>query len=194
MKINEIFYSLQGEGKWAGTAAIFIRFAGCNLSCDFCDTRHQHYKIYTEAEIVREIAKYAHCGRVVLTGGEPSLQVTEELLGMLHDNGYHIAMETNGTRPLPSGIDWVTCSPKFEFCKNAEIKLGHIDELKVVYKGRGQDMSRYEEIEAGEYYLQPCDTGDAETNTRIIEDTVDYIKQHPKWKLSIQTQKILGIR
>lgn len=194
MRINEIFYSLQGEGRWAGTPCIFIRFSGCNLKCDFCDTRHQKYKDYSEDEILREIEKYAPCKHVVLTGGEPTMQYLETLIDLLLDNNYYIAIETNGTHIVPAGIQWVTCSPKFRFCKNAELKVDWIDELKVVYSGANQDMTPYESIEATEYYLQPCDIGDPAENCRIIQETIDYIKLHPQWKLSLQTQKILGIR
>lgn len=196
MKINEIFYSLQGEGFFTGTPAIFIRFAGCNLNCEFCDTKHQSYKDYTNDEILREIAKYTPCNRVVLTGGEPTLQITAELLDCLVKNGYRVNVETNGTKPLPllAKIDWVVCSPKFEFCPKADIKLDYIDELKVVYRGKEQDMNKYDDIEATYCYLQPCDTGNANTNKRIIEEAIEFIKQNPKWRLSLQTQKILNIR
>jgi organic radical activating enzyme len=194
MRINEIFYSLQGEGRWAGTPAVFVRFAGCNLNCDFCDTKHQTYKEYTEGEVLREIAKYVLCKHIILTGGEPSLQITEDFIDLLVENGYYVAIETNGTRALPAGLQWVTCSPKFDFCKNAEIKLDWIDELKVIYRGKEQDMSPYEEIEATEYYLQPCDTGNVEKNQQILQETIDFIKHNPLWKLSLQTQKVLDIR
>lgn len=196
MRINEIFYSLQGEGYYAGTPAIFIRFAGCNLNCDFCDTNHQSIREYTHDEILREIAKYAPCDRVILTGGEPTLQLTAEFIDLLVNNGYFVNIETNGTRELPPmcAVHWVVCSPKFEFCKNADIKLDWIDELKVVYRGKEQDMSIYENIEATYRYLQPCDTGDEATNKRIIKEAIEFIKQNPEWKLSLQTQKILSIR
>lgn len=196
MRINEIFYSLQGEGRYTGHAVVFVRFAGCNLNCEFCDTKHQSYKEYTNEEILREIKKYAPCDRVVLTGGEPTLQITEEFLDLLVENGYFINIETNGTRPLPTSCDvhWIVCSPKFEFCPKADIKLDWIDELKVIYRGAGQDMSMYEEIEATCYYIQPCDTGNTETNQRIIKEAIEFINQNPKWNLSLQTQKILGIR
>ena len=194
MRVNEIFYSLQGEGRWTGTPAIFIRFSGCNLKCDFCDTKHQTYKEYTEEEIMREIAKFEPCKHIVITGGEPSLQLTDSFIDLLVEHGYYVAVETNGTRQLPVGIRWVTCSPKFEFCPKAEVKLDWIDELKVVYRGKGQDMTKYDDIEAMEYYLQPCDTGNPTENRRVINETIEYIKQNPKWKLSLQTQKILGVR
>lgn len=196
MRINEIFYSLQGEGRYAGYPVVFVRFAGCNLNCDFCDTTHQPYEEYSNEEILQEIKKYAPCDRVVLTGGEPTLQITEEFLDLLVENGYFINIETNGTKPLPPYCDvhWIVCSPKFEFCPKADIKLDWIDELKVVYRGAGQDMSKYDRIEATCYYLQPCDTGNIATNQRIIKEAIEFIKQNPKWNLSLQTQKILGIR
>lgn len=194
MRVNEIFYSLQGEGAYTGTPAIFIRLSGCNLRCDFCDTKHWMYKDYTNEEILREITKYEPCKFVVITGGEPGLQLDDEFVDMLHEKDYFVAIETNGTQHLYPGIDWVVCSPKFEFCPNAKLKLDHIDELKVVYRGKRQDMSKYDGIIAEQYYLQPCDVGDLEANQRIINETIDYIKKHPKWNLSLQTQKILGVR
>lgn len=194
MRVNEIFYSLQGEGAYTGTPAIFIRLSGCNLKCDFCDTQHWDNKEYTNDEIMREIVKHAPCKFVVITGGEPGLQLNDEFVDLLHENDYFVAVETNGTHYLYPGIDWVTCSPKFEFCPNAELKLDHIDELKVVYRGSEQDMSKYDGIIAEQYYLQPCDVGDAKENQRIINETISYIKTHPKWNLSLQTQKILGVR
>lgn len=194
MRINEIFYSLQGEGRWTGTPAIFIRLSGCNLKCNFCDTKHQEYKEYTTDEILQEIASYAPCKHIVITGGEPGLQLTEAFVKILQHHGYYVAVETNGTYPLPLNIHWITCSPKFEFCPNAEINLDWIDELKVVYRGKNQDMSRYNDIEAIEYYLQPCDVGNPTENRRIINETIEFIKKNPKWKLSLQTQKILGVR
>lgn len=194
MRINEIFYSLQGEGRFTGTPAIFIRFSGCNLNCDFCDTKHQPYKEYTQAEILREIEKYAPCTHIIFTGGEPSLQLTEPFVEMLVKKGYFVAVETNGTHQLPFSVSWITCSPKFEFCKNAKLQLDWIDELKVIYRGNGQDMSLYNDIEAEEYYLQPCDVGNPEDNKQIIKETIYFIKHNPKWKLSLQTHKILNIR
>lgn len=194
MRVNEIFYSLQGEGRWAGTPSIFIRLSGCNLSCDFCDTNHRGFKEYSETEILREISGLGPCRHVVITGGEPGLQLTDSFIDLLAGHGYYMAVETNGTKPLPEGVHWVTCSPKFEFCPNAELKVERIDELKVVYKGKGQDMTKYDGISATEYYLQPCDTGDEDENRRIVKETIDFIKSNPKWKLSLQIHKLLGIR
>lgn len=189
MKINEIFYSLQGEGRFTGTAAVFVRFAGCNMQCGFCDTNHRPYTVYSEDEILQEIARYP-AKRVVLTGGEPTLQLTKSFIDLLHAHGYKVNLETNGTRPLPTeDIDWVVCSPK-----GSDIRLQRIDELKVVYQHYGQPMGRYETMAAREYYIQPCDTKDERHNRRVIEDALTFIKLNPKWKLSLQTQKLLGIR
>lgn len=193
MRVNEIFYSVQGEGRFTGTPAIFIRLAGCNLRCGFCDTDHQPYQDLAEEEIMRQIAGFPG-SHVVITGGEPILQLTISFLNLLHNAGKFIQVETNGTIPVKGyrPIDWITCSPKFDFCRNAEIKIQRIDELKVVYQG--QDMSAYDHIEAKEYYLQPCDVKDEARNKANISETINYIKSHPKWKLSLQTQKILSVR
>ena len=110
-KINEIFYSLQGEGYHTGTPAIFVRFSGCNLKCDFCDTQHEEGKMMTDDEIIAEVKKYPAV-TVVLTGGEPSLWIDDELIDRLHQAGKYVTIETNGSRPLPSDIVWVTCSHK----------------------------------------------------------------------------------
>ena len=144
-KINEIFYSLQGEGLHAGTPAVFIRFSGCNLRCPFCDTEHQGGRMMSDEEIAGEAAKYP-AEWIILTGGEPTLQLDEKLLGTLKKTGKKIAIETNGTRPVPAGVDFVTVSPKFQFCDNAELKVTECDELKVVYLG--QDLSQYQGIAA----------------------------------------------
>lgn len=193
MRVNEIFYSIQGEGRFTGTPAIFIRFAGCNLNCNFCDTEYKSYKEYTEDEIMLEIAEYP-TRHVVITGGEPMLQLTVSLMDKLHKTYKFVQIETNGTWPIRKDfcIDWITCSPKFDFCPNAELKLQCIDELKVVYQG--QDMSVYNHIEAKEYYLQPCDVKDHVQNKANVSATINYIKMNPKWKLSLQTHKILNVR
>ena len=149
-KINEIFYSLQGEGMHTGTPAVFVRFSGCNLHCPFCDTRHEEGTWMSNEEIVEAVKR--HPSRfVILTGGEPSLQIDEDLLHRLHDAGRYICIETNGTHPLPAGIDWVTCSPKGD----APVMLEKIDEVKVVYTG--QDVETYhKQLKADHYSLQPC--------------------------------------
>lgn len=186
MKINEIFYSLQGEGFYTGTPAIFIRFSGCNLKCSFCDTDHHKGIDMNTDQILEEIKKYPS-KFVVLTGGEPGMQVTYGFVQELRNAGYYVAVETNGTLPIPINVNWVTCSPKYR-----KVVLSRIHELKVVYEG--QDMSQYKHLKANEYYLQPCDYKDPEKNKKNIEETIKFIKENPKWKLSLQTQKILNVQ
>ena len=187
MRINEIFYSIQGEGLHTGKAAVFVRFAGCNLRCPFCDTDFGSFTEMTEEDIVRQVLRYP-APTVILTGGEPTLQLTSSLLHLLHQNGRSVHIETNGTHPLPDGpISWVTCSPK-----DAPLHIQHIDELKVVFQG--QDMAPYEDIHAKVYSLQPCDTGDKKKNDDLLQLTINYILQHPKWQLSLQTHKIINVK
>lgn len=192
MRVNEIFYSLQGEGAYTGRPAVFVRLAGCNLRCVFCDTKHQAYKDYTKEEIAREIAVY-EARHIVFTGGEPSLQLDADTVDYFHELGYFIQVETNGTRKLPSNVDWVTCSPKDLYCKGADIKQDKIDEIKVVFDGE-HNPDKYLDIKAKSYFLQPCDVGDAFSNKQIIDACVTYILRNPKWFLSLQTQKILKVR
>ena len=193
MKVNEIFYSLQGEGFNTGTPAVFIRFSGCNLECPFCDTQHQEGKEMTEGDIIEEVAHYkAHL--VVVTGGEPALQLTDSLVEMLHFLGKTVAVETNGTVELPKNVDWITLSPKDAFLgEKATPILKEADELKVVFDGENEPIL-YENININHRFLQPCDTGDAEKNKEIIEKTIEFCKEHPEWRLSLQTHKILNIR
>lgn len=179
-KINEIFYSLQGEGFYTGTPAVFIRFSGCNLHCSFCDTEHESGEMMSDKEIISCAGRFP-CRMTVLTGGEPGLWVDRALVDALHEAGMYVAIETNGTCELPDNIDWITCSPK----KGAPLRLPRADEIKVVYTG--DDVSGYLDIPAGHYFLQPCSCG----NT---EEVVDYIKQNPEWRLSLQTHKLINIR
>lgn len=192
MRINEIFYSLQGEGHYTGKAAVFVRLSGCNLRCSFCDTKHESYKDYSDDEILNEIAGYP-TRHLIFTGGEPALQLKAATIAFFHEHGYFIQVETNGTHELPEEVDWITCSPKFEFCNHAELRLHRIDELKVVYDGTN-DMTVYDSIKAQSYALQPCDTGDLSRNVNIIQQTVDFILSNPEWRLSLQTHKSLNIR
>ena len=134
MKVNEIFYSLQGEGYWTGTPAVFVRLSGCNLRCSFCDTAHEAGEPLTEAAIVEAVAQYP-ARHVVITGGEPSLSLTASLVDALHTIGRFVAVETNGTRPLPDNVDWITLSPKDAFERNGMPILTRCDELKVVFDG-----------------------------------------------------------
>lgn len=190
MLINEIFYSLQGEGHFTGTPAVFIRFSGCNLKCSFCDTEHERYSEMTEDDIMREVSKYP-AEHVVITGGEPALQLTQTLVDRLHAAGKFIQIETNGTAELPEGcdVDWITCSPKYR-----PVKLERIDELKVVFRSSEQDMSQYDRYTASIYSLQPCDVADNKANARILNDAIDYCLAHPKWRLSLQTHKMINVR
>ncbi|MBP5641807.1 MAG: radical SAM protein, partial [Paludibacteraceae bacterium] len=127
-KVNEIFYSLQGEGLHTGEPAIFIRFSGCNLACPWCDTDHKAFTEMTAEQITSKCNHYP-AQLVVLTGGEPALQADDALIAALHDAGYYIAIETNGTHSLPDDIDWVTCSPK----EGSHVVLSEADEVKIVY-------------------------------------------------------------
>jgi len=191
-KINEIFYSIQGEGGNAGTPAIFVRFSGCNLKCPFCDTAHENGKLMTDDEIAAEIAKYP-AELVILTGGEPSLFIDNQLINKIHKLGKIIAIETNGTCKINGDIDYITLSPKFEFTQNAELKIDHCNELKVIFNGKN-DMSLYNNINAEKRFLQPCDVGDDEENKKITTQAVEYCLNHPEWRLSLQIHKIIGVR
>lgn len=191
-KINEIFYTLQGEGFFTGTPSVFIRFSGCNLRCPFCDTEHEDGEMLTLQEVVGRVVCHP-AGHVVLTGGEPSLFVTDELMEALHGHGRFIAMETNGTHALPAGVDWVTLSPKDAFLPGAaKPVLTRCDEIKVVYDGR--PVPDYSHIEARHRFLQPCDTGNAAQNKSILEGAIRWCLEHPDWRLSLQTHKLMGIR
>ena len=178
-KINEIFYSLQGEGFHTGTPALFIRFSGCNLKCPFCDTPHETGTLMSDEEIMRRVAE-CPAQTVILTGGEPSLWISDECIDQLHNLGKYVCIETNGTRPIPTSIDWVTCSPK-----GAPVVLERIDEVKVVFTG--EDVEPYASLPARYHYLQPCSC----QNTQAV---VDYILGHPSWRLSLQTHKYIQIQ
>lgn len=193
--VNEIFYSLQGEGYYTGTAAIFIRFAACNLRCPFCDTDFSKGTRMSATEILRACDELTrNKPLIVLTGGEPTLQVDAVLCDALHEAGYKtIAMETNGTNPIPVGVDFVTCSPKCDFVNDYET-IKEADEVKIVYDGQHNPSKWLQYIKARYYYLQPCDTGNAEKNREIVNACINYIKFYPAWRLSLQTQKITNIR
>lgn len=185
-RVNDIFYSLQGEGRNTGRAAIFIRFAGCNLKCPFCDTDFAQYEEMSDEDILNRIKSYpSHF--VVLTGGEPSLQVDRQLVDLLHKHGYELAMETNGTHPIVDGIDWITCSPK------GNTKIKRCNELKCIFEETTLEPDDHGII--AEYkYLQPCDVQDAERNAQIVKRCFDYILEHPEWRLSLQTHKLVGFK
>ena len=192
-RVNEIFYSLQGEGFWTGTPMVFLRLSGCNLKCPFCDTEHGSFREMTAEEIVREMQAYG-CGRACVTGGEPSLQLDKELVDALHDAGFRIHVETNGTRPLPEGVDWVTLSPKTDvpgLKGDGTVVLEKADEVKVVYAG-GVD-EKWAAFPAEWHFLQPCDVGDPEKNRAILAETIDHVRRNPLWRLSLQTHKLMNI-
>lgn len=191
--INEIFYSLQGEGVNAGCPAVFVRFSGCNLKCPFCDTDHHDATAMSADEIIECVSGYTPCRLVVLTGGEPSLYIDDNLIGLLCRHGYDIAIETNGTNMIPDGINHVTLSPKDEFCEIAEVRLKRCDELKVVYTGDNNPL-KYDWIKTGHRVLQPCDTGDPDKNRRLIAEAMQFCLRHPEWRLSLQLHKILDIK
>ena len=191
MKINEIFYSVQGEGYHSGTAATFIRFSGCNLRCPFCDTKHEDGEFMTELQVIDKVSQNP-AKMVVVTGGEPSLHLTPTLVDSLHKIGKYVAVETNGTHLLPENVDFITLSPKFEFCFNAKVVAQKYNELKVVYNG-ANDMALYDNIRADYYFIQPCDTGNEQQNKKIIYSCVEFVKNNPKWRISLQTQKILNV-
>jgi organic radical activating enzyme len=206
-KVNEIFYTLQGEGCHSGIPAVFVRFSGCNLRCPWCDTEFTSYTEMTAEEITRTaLALYdadtqGRRRMLVLTGGEPSLQVDSSLIETLHAAGFYICIETNGTRPLPEGIDWITCSPK----AGSTLALRRVNEVKMVFTGDYNPDIWRQQLEAEHWLLQPLryngewllqsgvDEWEDDRNDNL-NDTVRYILSHPFWRLSVQLHKIVGIR
>lgn len=207
--VKEIFYTLQGEGAQSGRAAVFCRFAGCNLwsgreedraaaVCKFCDTDFVGTdgtgggKFATADALADAIAKAWEAPGmqnryVVLTGGEPLLQVDEAVTTALHARGFTIAVETNGTVAPPPGLDWICVSPKAD----AELVIRQGNELKLVYPQLGVDPARFETLQFEHFFLQPMDNPQRADNTaRAIE----YCQQHPQWRLGVQSHKMIGIR
>jgi 7-carboxy-7-deazaguanine synthase len=209
--VKEIYYTLQGEGANTGRAAVFCRFAGCNLwtghekdrtsaICSFCDTDFVgtdgpgggHFT--TAVALARDVATAwpTSCNGdrvkplVVCTGGEPLLQVDDPLVAAFHNEGFEIAIETNGTRLAPSGIDWVCVSPK----AGSDLVLLSGNELKLVFPQKGAEPERFESLSFEHYFLQPMDGPEREANTNLA---IHYCLQNPKWRLSLQTHKLLGI-
>jgi 7-carboxy-7-deazaguanine synthase len=206
--VKEIFYTLQGEGANTGRPAVFCRFAGCNLwsgreedragaVCNFCDTDFVgidgtdggHFA--TSQKLANAVADHwsSAGGRrfVVFTGGEPLLQMDQALVDAMHERGFEIAIETNGTRLPPRGIDWICVSPK----AGAEFVLKNGHELKLIFPQPGAEPERFEGLDFRHFFLQPMDGPARELNTRLA---VQYCLAHPQWRLSLQTQKLLGIR
>lgn len=209
-RIKEIIYTLQGEGTHVGRPAVFCRFTSCNLwtgreqdrhhaICQFCDTDFVGTdgpgggRFRTASDLAAAVAKTwrgdLHARSkpyVVCTGGEPLLQLDEPAVEALHSEGFEVAIETNGTRPAPAGLDWVCVSPK----AGAELVLTHGDDLKLVYPQAGAQPDRFEHLDFSHFLLQPMDGPEKEANTRA---TVEYCLTHPQWHLSLQTHKYLGI-
>lgn len=180
--VNEIFYSLQGEGYYTGTAAVFLRLSGCNLHCDFCDTDHSSSKPMNLFEILETLSEYPS-RHLVITGGEPSLQLDKMLVDALHGQGWYVQVETNGTKELPTEVDWVTCSPKGD----AKAIIKNVNELKIVYTGQDVEQIAEQFPSVETLYLQPC----SGANTKTV---IDYILTHPWWRLSLQTHKLIDIK
>ena len=219
--VKEIFYTLQGEGAQAGRAAVFCRFSGCNLwsgreedrsraVCQFCDTDFvgtgpDGGKFKSASELADAIDRsWAGEGRfasedssslsaslprkyVVCTGGEPLLQVDENLISELHQRGFEVAVETNGTRPAPPSLDWICVSPK------AGAPLVQItgSELKLVYPQDDAPPEKFEQLGFRHFFLQPMDGPNTAANT---ERAIEYCLRHPRWRLSVQTHKLVGLR
>ena len=205
-RVNEIFYTLQGEGAHSGIPAVFVRFSGCNLRCPWCDTEFQSATPMTAEQIVAEAEELYDVPNerrkmVVLTGGEPSLQIDEALIDTLHHAGFYICVETNGTHPLPDGIDWITCSPK----EGTKLALTQANEVKVVFTGTYDPEIWRTRLKAEHWMLQPLrytgewlmtsgiDEWEDDRNDNLPE-TVRYILAHPFWRLSVQLHKIAGLR
>ena len=209
--VKEIFYTLQGEGANTGRPAVFCRFAGCNLwtgreqdrataVCSFCDTDFVGTdgtaggKYTTAAELAQTIADHWPAdanGRsrrlVVCTGGEPLLQIDPDLIAALHDHGFEVAVETNGTLQPPPGLDWVCVSPK----GGSETVLLRGDELKLVYPQDTARPERFADADFAHFFLQPMDGPEVERNTELA---IAYCLEHPQWRLSLQTHKVVGLR
>jgi 7-carboxy-7-deazaguanine synthase (Cx14CxxC type) len=207
--VKEIYYTLQGEGMQTGRAATFCRFAGCNLwsgreadraeaACNFCDTDFVGTDgpgggKFAEAHDLARACRAAWRGNsgtppyVVLTGGEPMLQVDEELIAALHGQGFEVAIETNGTRPVPRAIDWICVSPKGD----APLMQRSGDELKLVYPQSELDPRTFEELDFAHFLLQPMDEGAKSAGN--LSAAFAYCQAHPKWCLGLQTHKILGL-
>jgi 7-carboxy-7-deazaguanine synthase len=206
--VKEIFLTLQGEGAHAGRSAVFCRFAGCNLwsgrdqdrdaaTCQFCDTdfvgtdgtlggRYDSAAALADTVAGQWIGETAE-RYVVITGGEPLLQLDAELIEALHARGFSVGVETNGTIEPPAGIDWLCVSPK----AGADLRVRHGDELKLVYPQHGAMPEQFADLGFKRFSLQPMDGPDRDDNTTRA---IQYCLAHPRWRLSLQTHKTLGIR
>lgn len=196
--VKELFYTLQGEGAQSGRAAVFLRFAGCNLACAFCDTDFDGTdgsgggKYADAAALAAAAAALWPRGRggrpyIVCTGGEPLLQLDAALVAALHGGGFEVAVETNGTLAASPGIDWVTVSPK----AGAAFVQRAGQELKLVYPQAGAEPERFTDLDFGHFFLQPMDGPDLAANTAAA---AAYCQAHPQWRLGLQVHKAAGLR
>ena len=205
-RVHEIFYTLQGEGAHSGIPAVFVRFSGCNLRCPWCDTEFEGYTEMSADDIIAEMLDLYDIPNIrrkmcVLTGGEPALQADTTLIDALHAAGFYVCIETNGTRALPNGVDWITCSPK----EGTKLALKQVDEVKVVFTGTYDPEVWRTQLKAEHWMLQPLrytgewlmtsgiDEWEDDANDNL-DETVRYILAHPFWRLSVQLHKIVGLR
>lgn len=188
--INEIFFSIQGEGLYSGTPAIFVRLSGCNLNCSFCDTsKDTNYTLSLE-EVFSTIKKInPHCFLVTITGGEPTLQDLQPLVELLHKNEYKVHLETNGTNTWPIDFDFVTVSPKTTTIPN-HIYL-FADQLKILFKYNDTTIINHYKDKHHLIYIQPIDDDTKELNTQAA---LLYQHKHPEIRLSVQLHKLLGVK
>jgi len=202
--VREIFASLQGEGVQSGRVAVFLRFAGCNLwsgreadrataRCRFCDTDFVGGERFADAETLADAVAAAwpvaetENRLAIVTGGEPGLQLDEALIAALHRRGFAVAVETNGTLPLPPGLDWICVSPK----AGNRLVVVRGDELKLVYPQDGATPAEFEHLEFAHFLLQPMDGPEQGANTGAA---LQYCLSHPRWRLGLQLHKSLGLR
>lgn len=192
--VNEIFYSLQGEGLWSGTPMVFVRLSGCNLRCPFCDTDFKNGVSMSASQIVARVREAGlDCRRICLTGGEPLLQADEKLIQAFHEAGYSVHVETNGTCKASEGLDWITLSPKEDFVPDGKVVLNRADEVKLVYANADESrIERWAKFPAEYHSLQPC--ANPITGESNVKETMEYVLAHPHWRLSLQTHKMLNIR
>lgn len=191
MKVNEIFYSIQGEGARAGEPSIFVRLSGCDLKCSFCDTEFVSGKELTLEQLADELKAYDRCKWIVWTGGEPMLQLNDHIISYFHMLGYKQACESNGNHPIPTGIDWKVVSPKVaEHVLKRNFPQG-VDELRYVRHAGHQSVPE-PSVEAKHYYLSPIFNGNT-PDVANVKHCMELCLQNPRWKLSLQLHKLLGV-
>ena len=192
--IVEIFHSVQGEGFHTGVPHVFVRLGNCNLRCEWCDTDFLTYDEMSLTHIIEQILSF-DCKRVIFTGGEPAMQDLSTIGSILKEYDFHLSIETNGTIPVDSIIDWICVSPKDQMYPNSVIRQRFGNELKVVYCG--QDLSMYDELKSGfdHHYIQPLymENDSVESNGKSFQIVEDLVKRSPGWRLSLQTHKWMGV-